>query len=101
MSGGALGARQRSVHCPAKAQAFIRARAGAAGKTVSGYVLDLVRADDPGRSRLAASEDERRALLEGVRGVDATLRALCGPLPQCGGLTLIEAVALLAEARPR
>lgn len=101
MSEGAVGPRQRSVHCPAKAQAFIRARARAAGQTVSGYVLELVRADDPGRSRLAVGEGERRALLDGMRSVDGTLRALCAPLPECGGLTLVDAVALLGEVRHR
>lgn len=101
MSEGADRPRQRSVHCPAKAQAFIRARARAAGKTVSGYVLELARADDPGRSPLAVGGEERRALLDGMRSVDGTLRALCAPLPECGGLTLVDAVALLGEVRHR
>ena len=93
--------RQRSVHCPAKAQEFIRKRARAAGKTVSRYVLDLARADDPGRSAAVVRGEERRALLEGMRRVDGTLRALRAPLPDCGGLTLFDAIALLARGRHR
>ena len=93
--------RQRSVHCPAKAQEVIRNRARAAGKSISHYVLDLAHADDPGRTALAASGEERQELLEGMRRVDDTLRALRAPLPGCGGLTLLDAIALLAQVRSR
>lgn len=78
--------RQRSVHCPVKTQAFIRTRARAAGQSISRYVLELARADDPGRFALVVAAKERRALLEGMRNVDGTLRALRAPLPGCGGL---------------
>lgn len=93
--------RQRSVHCPAKAQAFIRGRARAAGESVSHYVLELARADDPDVPEAADGADARRALRESMRSVEETLRALRAPLPECGGLTLFDAIALLARARGR
>ncbi len=49
--------RQRSLHCKPGEQATIRARAAAAGKTVSRYVLDLALADDPDRHPVALTED--------------------------------------------
>ena len=49
MIGEATGRRQRSLHCNPEEQAMIRARAEAAGKPVSRYVLDLALADDAGR----------------------------------------------------
>ena len=83
--------RQRSVHCPAKTQEFIRKRARAAGKTVSRYVLDLARADDRAQpaprprehknervrppKRAKALEDchrlvRKRDLVEAIRQID-------------------------------
>ena len=94
--------RQRSVHCSAGERRLVRARARAAGKTISRYVLDLVRADlDEARARALRAE-AHRALVEGVRSIDESLRhAFRDPLPECGGLTLADAVALLARERGR
>ena len=86
--------RQRSVHCSARERRLVRARAKAAGKTISRYVLDLVRADAPGGG-------ESHALTERVCGIEEVLRALRDPLPECGGLTLADAIALLARERSR
>ena len=91
--------RQRSVHCSARERRLVRARAKAAGKTISRYVLDLVRADAPGGE--APSAEEHRALRERVRDIEGTLRTLRDPLPECGGLTLADAIALLARERSR
>ena len=93
--------RQRSVYCSARERRLVRARAKAAGKTISRYVLDLVRADAPTGDAHVPSAEERQALTERVRGIEETLRALCDPLPECGGLTLEEAIALLARERSR
>ncbi|MDD9984322.1 MAG: hypothetical protein OXU81_23670, partial [Gammaproteobacteria bacterium] len=86
--------RQRSVHCSARERRLVRARAKAAGKTISRYVLDLVRADAP-------SGGEAYALMERVCGIEKALRALRDPLPECEGLTLADAIALLARERSR
>ena len=94
--------RQRSVYCSARERRLVRARAKAAGKTISRYVLDLVRADAPGGEAPVPSAEEGRALMERVRGIEETLQgALRAPLPECAGLTLAEALALLARERSR
>ena len=93
--------RQRSVYCSARERRLVRARAKAAGKTLSRYVLDLVRADAHGGEAHSPSAEEHRALTERVRGIEEALRALRDPLPECGGLTLAEAIALLARERSR
>ena len=93
--------RQRSVHCSARERRLVRARAKAAGKTLSRYVLDLVRADAPGGEAHSPSAEEHQALTERVRGIEEALRALRDPLPECGGLTLVEAIALLAREHGR
>ena len=94
--------RQRSVYCSAGERRLVRAQARAAGKTISRYVLDLVRADlEEARARARRAEAHRE-LAEGVRSIEASLRlAFREPLPECGGLTLAEAIAVLARERGR
>ena len=93
--------RQRSVYCSARERRLVRARAKAAGKTISRYVLDLVRADAPGGEAHSPSAGEHQALMERLRGIEGALRALRNPLPECGGLTLADAIALLAREHGR
>ena len=51
------GRRQRSLHCKPAEQAMIRARAAAAGKKVSRYVVELALADDPDRHPLVLTAE--------------------------------------------
>ena len=76
MTGEPTGRRQRSLHCKPDEQAMIRARAEAAGKTVSRYVLDLALADDPDRHPVVLTEDEQAELRDGVRELRAFVRAV-------------------------
>ena len=54
---------------------MIQARAEAAGKTVSRYVLDLALADDPDRHPVVLTPDEQAELQGGVRELRAFVRA--------------------------
>ncbi len=76
MIGEATGRRQRSLHCNPEEQAMIRARAEAAGKPVSRYVLDLALADDPDRHPVVLTPDEQAELRDGVRELRAFVRAV-------------------------
>ena len=71
-------ARQRSLYCRAGDQALIRGRAKAAGKTVSGYLLDLAAADDPDRHPVALTPGEQAELRDGVRELLALARGRTG-----------------------
>ena len=93
--------RQRSLHCAPAEQAMIRERAAEAGKTVSRHVLDLALADDPDRHPLVLTEEEQRELVEGIREVEAFVRALRQELPGGSGLSLLGAISLLARERGR
>ena len=67
--------RQRSLYCGPAAQATIRGRAAAAGKTVSRYLLDLALADDPDRHPVVLTPAEQAELRDGVRELLARGRA--------------------------
>ena len=69
------GRRQRSLYCGPAAQATIRGRAAAAGKTVSRYLLDLALADDPDRHPVVLTPAEQAELRDGVRELLARGRA--------------------------
>ena len=90
--------RQRSLHCTPEEQAMIRERAEAAGKTVSRHVLDLALADDPDRHPLVLTEAEQAGLRDGIRATEAIVLALRRELPGGSGLSLLDAVSLLARA---
>ncbi len=89
--------RQRSLYCRPGEQAVIREKAAAADKTVSRYLLDLWRADDPERHTLALTAAEQEELRDGVREVRAFARALRRELPGGSGLSLLAAVSVLAR----
>ena len=91
--------RQRSVHCPPDEQDMIRGKAKASGKTVSGYLLDLARDDDPEIHPLVWSPEEQREMLEGTRTLQAVARALRRELPGTEGLSLLAAVAVMSRWR--
>ena len=55
---------------------MIRERAAAVEKTVSRYVVELALADDPDRHPLVLTEEEQAELRDGVREVQAFVRAL-------------------------
>ena len=95
------GRRARSLHCKPEEQALIRERAAAAGKTVSGYVLDLALADDPERHQLVLTADEQTDLRDAVAELRAFVLALMIELPNTGGLSLLAAIAVLGEAGRR
>ena len=89
--------RQRSVYCHARERKAIRAKAQAAGKPVSRYLLELWRADDPERHEVALTAAEQAELRDGVRDVRAFAHALMRELPGSGGLSLLAAVSVLAR----
>ena len=78
---------------------MIRGRAAAAGKTVSRHVLELALADDPARHALVLTEEEQAELRDGVREVQAFVRALRRELPGGSGLSLLSALSVLARER--
>ena len=91
--------RQRSLHCSPDEQEMIREKAKAAGKTGSGYLLDLARADDPDIHQLVLSPDEQQEILEGTRTMQAMATALRRELPGTEGLSLLAAVAVMSRWR--
>ena len=95
-------ARGRSIYCPVvETQAAMHERARQMDIPLSRLVVELARADDPDRHPLVLSEAEQRAMRGDLRGCAALSRALRRALPGCGGLTLFDALALLAEERRR
>ena len=95
------GRRQRSLHCKPAEQAMIRERAAAAGKTVSRYVIELALADDPDRHPLVLTEEEQVAQRDAVLELQAFVRALRRELPGGSGLSLLDAISVLARERAR
>ena len=91
--------RQRSVHCLFDEQEMIRGKAKAAGTTVSGYLLDLARNDDPEIHPLVLAPEEQQEFLEGTRTLLAMVRALRRELPGTEGLNLLAAVAVMSRWR--
>ena len=91
--------RQRSLHCTPAEQAMIREQAGAADKTVTRHVLDLVLGDDPDRHPLVLTEEAQQELRDGVRAVEAFVLALRRELPGGSGLSLLAAISLMAQER--
>ena len=72
-------------------------RADAAGMSLSRFVVELARADDPDRCPLALTEAEQRAMRDELAECAELVRALRRGLPRCGGLSLFDALDLLAE----
>ena len=64
-------------------------------------IVELAHADDPDRHRLVLSEAEQRAMRDALGECAELVRALRRGLPGCGGLTLFDALGLLAEERRR
>ena len=91
--------RQRSLHCSPDEQEMIREKAKAAGKTLSGYLLDLARGDDPDIHALVLSPEEQREILGGTRTMQAVAIALRRELPGTEGLSLLAAVAVMSRWR--
>ena len=98
MTGEAGGRRQRSLHCNPDEQATIRARAAAAEKSVSRYVLDLAVADDPDRHPVVLTPDEQEELRDGVRELRVFVRAVEGEVSPAG--RLLESIRAVAERAP-
>ena len=98
MTGAAAGRRQRSLHCNPDEQATIRARAAAAEKSVSRYVLDLALADDPDRHPVVLTPDEQAELRDGVRELRIFVRAAEGGISPTG--RLLESIRAAAERAP-
>ena len=76
-------------------------RADQKGMSLSRLIVELARADDPDRHPLVLSEAEQRAMRDDVGECAELVRALRRGLPGCGGLTLFDALDLLAEERRR
>jgi len=76
---------------------MIRARAKAAGKSISRHVLDLALADDPDVHPLAIDEEEQLSLLDGVLEVRDIVRLLQDGLPGESGQSLLSAISLMAR----
>ena len=100
MSGGDASGRprQRSLYCPPEDQEMIRARAKAAGRSISRYVLDLALADDPDIHPLVLDDAAQIALLDGMLDVLDFVRALHREeLPGGSGQTLLSAMSVMAR----
>ena len=95
MTGDAPRPKQRSLHCSPEEQEAIRARAAAAGRTVSRHVLELARADAPERHPLILSGAEQAELRDGVAELRALVRAARAALP--GDADLAGALARLSR----
>ena len=66
---------------------------------MSRHVLELALADDPARHALVLTEEEQAELRDGVREVQAFVRALRRELPGGSGLSLLSAISVLARER--
>lgn len=100
MSGGEAHGRprQRSLHCPPEEQEMIRARAKAADKSISRYVLDLALADDPDIHPLVLDDEEQMSLLDSVLDIRDFVHALHrDELPGGSGQTLLSAISVMAR----
>ena len=96
------GSHRRSVYCPVpETRAAMHERAHKRDMSLSRLIVELARADDPDRHPLVLSEAEQRAMREDVGECAALVRALRRGLPGCGGLTLFDAIDLLAGERRR
>ena len=91
-------ARGRSVYCLVETQDAMRERAREADKPLSRLVVELARADAPGRHPPVFTEAEHQAMRDDLAECAALVRAMRRGLPRCGGLTLFDAFDLLAEA---
>ena len=91
------GSHRRSVYCAPETRAAMHERADQKGMSLSRLIVELARADDPDRHPLALSEAEQRAMRDDVGECAELVRALRRGLPGCGGLTLLDALDLLAE----
>ena len=94
-------ARGRSVYCSVETQAAMRERARESDMALSRLVAELARADDPDRHPLVLTETEQRAMRDDIGECAELVRALGRGLPGCGGVTLFDALELLAEERRR
>ena len=87
--------RQRCVHCSPEEQEMIRDRAKKAGKTVSGYLIDIALNDDPDIHPLVLSPNEQKEMLNGIRHLEDIGRALRRELPGTDGLNLFGVEAMM------
>ena len=94
-------ARGRSVYCAPETQDAMREQADQKGMPLARLVAELALADDPDRHPLVLSETEQRAMRDDVGECAELVRALRRELPGCGGLTLFDALDLLAGERRR
>ena len=93
---------RRSIYCSvAETRAAMHERARQKGMSLSRLIVELARADDPDRHPLVLSEAEQRAMRDDVGECAEFVRALRRGLPGCGGVTLLDALDLLAEERRR
>ncbi|MCY4480993.1 MAG: hypothetical protein OXB97_13990 [Rhodospirillales bacterium] len=94
-------ARGGSGYCAVETQDGTREGAREADMPLSRLVMELARADDPDRHALVLSEAEKRAMRDDLHECAELVQALRRGLPGCGGLTLLDALDLLAEAQRR
>ncbi len=74
---------------------MIREAATNAGKTISGYLLDLALDDDPEIHDLVLSPDEQQEILDHLRVLVEVCRILTRNLPNHEGLNLFGVEALM------
>lgn len=80
-------------------RAALKKRARAAGKNLSRYLVDRALADAAAHPPEAGSEEERWALPGAFPEAVEALAMLRRELPGCGGLTLFDAIEILARER--
>ena len=96
------GSHRRSVYCPVpETRAAMHERARKRDMSLSRLIVELARADDLDRHPLVLSEAEQRAMRDDVGECAELVRAMRQGLPGCGGVTLFDALDLLAEERRR
>ena len=83
--------RQRCVRSTAAEHAALRKRARASGRNLSRYLVE----------RALADAEERRALPGALLEAAEALAMLRRELPGCGGLTVFDAIDILARERAR
>ena len=87
--------RQRSLYCNPTEQAMIRARANAAGTTISRYVIKLALADDPDRHPLVLDEQQQTELRDAILELQDFVRTLPCQLLGTGRLELLNEIDVM------
>ena len=93
--------RQRCVRSTAKQHEALRRRAKGEGKNLSRYLIDLALADAREHPPRVEVEGQQRETRSGLLEVVELVRMVGRELPGCGGLSVFDAIGILARERVR